>query len=73
MTDRPTFDFSGARCRWIENDPLVDGHQCRARTAPGRPYCNAHLARAYIKGSARSLADLDPWAAKPAPAEAEAA
>ena len=44
------FEFHGPACMWPFGHPGDDDfHFCGARPEPGRPYCAAHAAIAYIK------------------------
>lgn len=45
---RPKLAPKGRQCQWIEGDPSPDDScKCRAWTVEGKPYCQAHLDRAY--------------------------
>jgi GcrA cell cycle regulator len=47
---RNVFDFTGPVCMWpIGHPDDHDFHFCGDRPEPGRPYCAAHAAVAYIK------------------------
>jgi len=36
-------------CQWIEGEPMNgDEERCGKETVPGKPYCDAHCARAYV-------------------------
>lgn len=38
-------------CQWIEEEPtLTDDCKCKARVIAGKPYCQTHYDRAYIRG-----------------------
>ncbi len=42
-------------CQWIYGDPACDDScKCGAPTAPGRPYCEGHTARAYVQPGTRT-------------------
>jgi GcrA cell cycle regulator len=44
------FDFAGPRCLWPQGHPDdADFHFCGAEPLPGKPYCAAHAAVAYIR------------------------
>ena len=46
---RNVFEFTGPVCMWPHGHPGDDDfHFCGARPEPGRPYCVAHAAIAYI-------------------------
>ena len=39
-------------CVWPTGDPATDDfHFCGDKAAPGRPYCETHCERAYVKPS----------------------
>lgn len=42
-------------CQWPHGHPGQPGfHFCGEPAAPGKPYCTAHAARAYVSGKSRS-------------------
>ncbi len=45
----------GPSCQWPDGHPgQPDFHFCGEPAAPGKPYCAAHAARAYVSGKSRS-------------------
>lgn len=48
-------DFSGPSCCWPTGHPGEKGfHFCGERNLPGKPYCAAHAAIAYVKPKERN-------------------
>jgi GcrA cell cycle regulator len=49
--------FSGPACSWPIGHPGDKGfHFCNERPVPGKPYCEEHAAKAYIKPKSHSSA-----------------
>lgn len=47
---RNVFEFTGPSCMWPIGHPgEEDFHFCCARPVPGKPYCEEHAARAYLR------------------------
>lgn len=47
---RPAFDFTGPVCMWPHGHPGTENfHFCGAKTSGGKPYCEEHGARAYLR------------------------
>ena len=47
---RYVFEFAGPSCLWPYGHPNDDNfHFCGARPMPGKPYCAAHAAVAYVR------------------------
>jgi GcrA cell cycle regulator len=47
---RNVFEFTGPACVWPIGHPNdEDFHFCGCRPAAGKPYCDEHVARAYIR------------------------
>ena len=47
---RNVFEFTGPACMWPIGHPTDnDFHFCGGRPVAGKPYCEAHTAKAYIR------------------------
>ena len=47
---RNVFEFTGPACMWPIGHPTDDDfHFCGKHPVSGRPYCEAHVAKAYIR------------------------
>jgi GcrA cell cycle regulator len=47
---RNVFDFAGPACMWpIGHPPNDDFHFCGGSPVAGKPYCEHHMAKAYIR------------------------
>lgn len=47
---RNAFEFTGPACMWPIGHPTdPDFHFCGCRPLPGRPYCEGHAAKAYLR------------------------
>jgi GcrA cell cycle regulator len=47
---RNVFEFTGPACMWPIGHPTdLDFHFCGARPIAGKPYCEEHAAKAYVR------------------------